>query len=477
MSTTRHLHLVLATATLLLGCGGTEDGPGTVPTAPEPEPWVNQQPVVQVASPGEMAVGDVLTVLGQNFVDAAHGRVLIALKGTYFDDQGGTTAVDYQGTPKVKNSGKLTWELLPNIVFDKTGDHLGKFVGNLIVLNQGNDGSQQFSDPMPITIQVKPSLIPRLARPSGTSCGSIVSDTLENLPMAFTVEAVGLRPASKDNPITFYWTFLAEQWKVSFSYGTMDPSSIVPKKGAFMVEDVVETGTTSSVADGGPRNFLLKVGSDILGTTSLKELKTGAIAEQGNNMPISVNVAAVDSTGKSAKIAINLIIHRKADMSYDGTSQIAERFPPTLVSDCIPGGDIGRDVSYHEGSSESRSRSLSFNWNASLGVNVAPIPSNPFMMGINFSVGFGMNIHEQVSSDRSKSLALNGHILPGQYAAFYRQTTKVYRIAKLMGYTECGQSFHLGDAILTDWLYTPDMASGPSCMPASKLPPAQKFLD
>ncbi len=477
MRSSRHLHLIVA-ATLFAACGGAEDENNIYPpTGPEPTPWVNKQPVIQVASPGELAVGDVLTVLGQNFVDAQHGRVLIALKGTYFDDEGGTSAVDLQATPQVKNSGKLTWEMLPNIVFDKTGDHLGKFVGNLIVLNQGNDGSQQFSAPLPITIQVKPSLIPRMARPTGTSCGSVVADTLENLPMAFTVEAVGLRPASKDNPLTFYWTFLAEQWKVAFNYGTLDPSSVTPKKGAIQIEDVVESGRTSSVADGGSRNFLLKVGSDILGTSSLKELKTGVIAEQGNNMPITVNVAAVDSTGKSAKLSLRVVIHRKADMTYDGTSQIAERFPPVMVSDCIPGGDIGRDVSYHESSSESRSRSLSFSWNANLGVNVAPIPSNPFMMGINFSVGFGMNIHEQVSSDRSKSLALNGHILPGQYAAFYRQTTKVYRIAKLMGFTECGQSFHLGDAILTDWLYTPDMASGPTCTPPSKLPPAQKFID
>jgi len=477
MSATRHLHPIIAAVVLLLGCGGLEEEPTNQPTDPPASTWVNKQPLVQVASPGEMAVGDVLTVLGQNFVDSAHGRVVVALKGTYFDDEGGTSAVDYQAVPVVRNSGKLTWEMLPNIVFDKTGDHLGKFVGNLIVLNQGNDGSQQFSDPMPTTIQVKPSLIPRMARPTGTSCGSIVADTLENLPMAFAVEAVGLRPASKDNPITFYWTFLAEQWKVAFNYGTMDPSSVTPKKGALVIEDEVQSGRTSSVSDGGSRNFLLKVGSDILGTASLKELKTGAIAEEGSNMPISVNVAAVDSSGKSAKLSLKIIIHRQADMTYDGTSQIAERFPPTLVSDCIPGGDIGRDVSYHEASSESRSRSLSFSWNANLGVNVAPIPSNPFMLGINFSVGFGMNIHEQVSSDQSKSLALNGHILPGQYAAFYRQTTKVYRIAKLMGWTECGQSFHLGDAILTDWLFTPDMASGPTCTPPTKLPLPQKFMD
>ncbi len=86
---------------------------------------------------------------------------------------------------------------------------------------------------------------------------------------------MGLRPGTKDAPLTFYWTFMASQWKVGFNYGTIDPSSVAPKTGAFMLEDQVTSGVASSVSDGGSRNFMLKVGSDLLGNTSLKELKTG----------------------------------------------------------------------------------------------------------------------------------------------------------------------------------------------------------
>ena len=114
------------------------------------------------------------------------------------------------------------------------------------------------------------------------------------------------------------------------------------------------------MSDGGDRNFLLKVGSDLLGSTRLKELKTGSIPSEGNNMPITVNVAAIDSSGKQAKLAMKMAIHRKADLVYDGISVLAERFAAQLVSECIPGGDIGRDVNYHESSSESRARSMSF---------------------------------------------------------------------------------------------------------------------
>jgi hypothetical protein len=470
-------HIAICTICLvglfMAACGG-EEGQIQDPTQPAPT-WVNKKPLIAVASPGEIAIGEPVTVLGQHFVEPANGNVVIRFKGTFFDDQGGADPVDYQAKPTVLNSGKLKWEMFPNIVFSRTGDRLGKFVGSLVVLNYGKDGSQLYSDPLPLTLEMKPSIIPRVMRPISAGCSSMVQHTLEKQAMGFVAEVVGLRPGTKDAPLTFYWTFMASQWKVGFNYGTLDPSSIAPKTGAFMLEDQVTSGKASSVSDGGSRNFLLKVGSDLLGSTSLKELKTGEIPKAGNNMPVTVNVAVVDATGKTAKLAMKLTIHRQADMHYDGTTRIAVRFGRVLVSDCIPGQDIGRDLNYHEATSESRSRSLNFNWNAGIGGNVAPIPSNPFMLGINFNVGFGVNVSQQVSSDKSKSLSISGHILPGEYGAFYRQTTKVHRVGKITMYTVCGQAINMGDVVLTDWMFTPDLATGATCPPKTLLQPAQKF--
>jgi hypothetical protein len=384
--------------------------------------------------------------------------------------------VDYSATPTFISSGKLQWKMWPDIVFDRTGDHLGRFVGQLIVVNQANDGTQQLSGPFPLAINIKPSILPRFVQPLNAGCGSLVADTLEEQPMSFVAEVVGLRPGTKDAPLTFYWTFMAEHWKVTFTYGTLDPSSIVDKKGAIALEDEITNGCVSSISDGGDRNFLLKVGSDLLGSTRLKQLRTGTIPDGANNITATVNVAAVDPSGKQAMLAIPVTIHRKADMVYDGSLDvISERFTPQMVTDCIPGGDIGRDVNYHEGSSESRARSMAFSWNVSVGVNISPIPNAPYALGINFSAGFGVNVNEQVSSDKSKSLALSGHILPGEYGTFYRQTTKKHRIARLVGYTECGQSYDLGQAILTDWMFTPDLATGASCPPPTALPRPEKF--
>ena len=478
MSGANNIKLILAGTILLIttACGGLEEE--FQGTGPAPSTWVNKKPSLLMATPNALAVGDTLTVYGKDFVNQARGTVVIRFKGTFYDSKGGTNSVDYQTKGKFLNTGKLTWDLWPNVIFSGTGDKLGRFVGQVVVLNQGNDGSYKYSAPLPIALTIKPSVIPRVARPMNSGCASVVSNTLENQAMAFTVEALGLRDATKDNPLTFYWTFKAEQWKVAFDYGTgMNPDSVFPKTGYFVIEDRITSGRVSTISDGGPKNFLLKVGSDLWGSTRLKELKTGAIPAEGNNMPISANVVVVDPTNsKTIRLTLKLTIHRKAELDYRGETKMAQRFPAQRVSGCMPGQDIGRDVVYSEGSHESRSRAISFNWNVGVGGNIAPIPGNPFALGINFNVGFGVNINSQVSTDQSKSLQLSGHILPGEYGSFYRQTTKWYRVGKIMVHTKCGQAYLAGNAIVTDWTFTPELATGPTCPPPSNLPKAQVFI-
>jgi hypothetical protein len=470
----------LLVVVLVVGACGGEDA--TEPQTPQPT-WENKAPILYVASPGALSVGESLEILGQDFIQPDRGYPLAVFKGTFFDDAGAGQPVDFQAKARCEEvgtvkCGKLTWKLWPNIVFAPSGDKLGSFLGTVAVINVGNDGSQKPSERLPLKLQIKPSLIPVMARPTSGNCQAVVDATLEDTAMGFIVEAVGLRPATADTPLTFYWTFMAEHWNVAVDYGTFTPSSIWPKTGPFQVEDVVESGATSSIADGGDRNFLLKVGSDIFGNGRLKVLKTQQVPTNkgGDNFMTTVNVAVVDASGKSANISIPVKVTRMGTLAYDGNTHIAERFPPNQVSDCIPGGDIGRNVSYSEDQAESRSRSMSFQYNASAGMNIAPWPGNPWAFGINFSVSFGVDVGASVSSSTSKGMNISGQILPGEYGAFFRQTTKIYRIGTLVGHTVCGQTVDLGEAILTDWMFTPELATGPTCVPPSNLAPAGKFM-
>ena len=490
--------VLLSTLLLLQSCDDvhipTAPGPH-VPSRPggEPETWDNPVPELHVVSPDRLSVGQEVTILGNNFVPARHGAVTLRFVGNFFDEAGQSYPVDRQVRPKWINKTKLSWKLWPDVVFHPSGDQLGTFIGEVSVTNALKDGTQQVSPARSTKITIGPSLLPRYVQPAEGGCNSLVSSTLEGVGFAFAVEAIGFRPATKDEPLTFRWTFQFGQWDVSFRrYDFFDPEwfspdSVLPKEGAIMLEEEVTEGASSVMSEQRDRHWLVKAGSDALklgssllgmgdamGSASVKSLKTEEIPEDGNNFIANVNVAVTDAAGKTANLAIPITVHRVADLHYDSNQQIAERFEPVRVSDCIPGGDIGRNATYREDKSESRSRSMTFQYNANLGVNLG-LPSNPFALGLNFSAGFGVDVNATISTSRSKSLDLSGQILPGIYGMFYRQTTKVYRVGKLFGRDKCGLEVDLGEAILTDWVFTPELATSSACPPPSALPRAQKF--
>ncbi|MFH1131217.1 MAG: hypothetical protein V1754_07770 [Pseudomonadota bacterium] len=468
----------LALVLVVAACGGEELLEQT-PESPAAPPWENIAPTLHVASPDALSVGQNVTILGQDFIAKDKGSQILAISGTYFDDQGESHLVDLQVTPKRENSTRLSWKLWPNIVFSPTGDRLGYLLGQIRVINVGKDGTQKASLPLPIKIQVKPSLLPRTTRPLSGGCQSVVNATLEDVGFYFRVEAIGLRDGQKDAPLNFTWSFNAEHWEANLNYGSFDPESVMPKTGSFVFEDKVTSGRESTIADGGNKYFLLKIGSDLIGETGLKELRTkqvpqGQGAEFKNSYFATVNVAATDASGKSAVLVIPIEVFRAAYLSYDGNTKIAERYPPEDMTGCIPGGDIGRQVTYREDKAQTRSRSLSFNFNANAALTIG-LPTNPFALALNTSAGFGVDVNATATSTESQSLDLSSQLLPGEYGTVYRQTTKIFRVGQLVGHNKCGQEVDLGEAILTDWVWAFDFAQGPECSPQTNLPPAERF--
>ena len=145
---------------------------------------------------------------------------------------------------------------------------------------------------------------------------------------------------------------------------------------------------------------------------------------------------------------------------YDGNQALRERYAPIRVTDCIPGGELGREVHYAENQSETRKRALRF-----IGLTGCDAPASELAWPGGFSSAFGVNIDESVSSSRSLSLGEpSGAIPPGQFAAFYRQTERIERVATLWR-----QGAFAGLAVLTDWVFRPELAIGPTCLPACKL--------
>gem|GEM_PF-1929933 len=472
----------LAALLFSLGCGLEGPDPGT--TVPEPpETWENSAPEVLVASPSELSVGDDLTLVGTNFISEQYGRPLLHLRGTFFSESGTQYPVDQTYDAKRSNSTKIRWKLWPNVVFTPTGRELGYFLGTVQAINEGKDHSRTVSEPLQLKITIKPSIIVNIATPVGAGCSGVIDETLPEVPYQFAVEAIGLRAGTAEAPLTFKWAFMAKDWKISFRDLSFDPETMLGNNDDVILEDKVEDGSTSAVMDGDNAGFLVKAQETIMGSGHLSDLKTKALPA-GSARPATVAITATDASGKMAILSVPITVHPVIQLLYDGNAEAAQRHEPQLVSDCIAGGNIGREVSYSESSSESRSRAVAVNWHAEATATVAPFGlfmphSNWAIFGatLNFTVGFGTNTSSEISTHTSESLQLSGHIHPGEYGAFYRQTTKIRRVADMIGHTICGQALDIGKAVLTDWVFTPDLAISHHCVPPTSLPAAATYYE
>jgi len=188
-------------------------------------------------------------------------------------------------------------------------------------------------------------------------------------------------------------------------------------------------------------------------------LTTAAIPETANSIDALMNVVAIDSTGQQATRSIPLRIWTPIEVDYTGLFKTVQSFDPVPVSGCIPGGDIGRDVTYSESTSETRTRTFTFSAKLSGGFDIKVVRLN---------AEFGMDVQAQVSSSSSKDLQISGKILPREFGVFYRQTLQLERRAKLVSHDGCGNTQGLGEVIVTDWVWSPDLAKGQMCPPLPK---------
>ena len=227
----------------------------------------------------------------------------------------------------------------------------------------------------------------------------------------------------------------------------------------------------------------------------IEYFRTGTFNTSLNNptksATTSINIQVLDSDGKRAFVSVPIGIYRAGEIRWDGNVRVAEREAPTVAKDCTPGGDIGVDVSFTEGQSIRRDRTWAMRAGGSLSGTMAPLrflASMPivgqipflidsFAMQATASMDFGMDVSATVSIENNRSFSINKRILPGQFGVLYIQPTRLKRVGTFIAHGICGNEETLGDAVATDWLFTPDLATGPRCMPATNLPPPHKFED
>ncbi len=464
---------------VVLGCGGMETGDGTNPPPPVRE---LPTPMLRMVAPTQISAGEDMSIFGKGFADKAIGQTRVTFDGTFQTTSGKVSKVKLEVTPKYKNQGVTVWNFGPNIPFS-TEEDTGTFRGTVRVRNIGLNGQvKNGSQAIGVEIQVMPSILIRQMRPLHAGCAAGITATVGDTPFLFELKAVGLKSGSPLAPMRFIYTFMKQNFQfkgyLSSQIG-MDPESLFPKTGPVSVINDITNGTVSKLGSGTSKNVHITQGGYNTGMASmtygadklfgLTHLYTAPVAlSHGDYFSATMNVVAIDNNGNKAKRTISLKVWNPIEVGYDGKTTLVRTFDPVPVSGCIPGGDIGRDVTYKEAKSEMRQRSFKFSSSIAGGFDVKVARLN---------ATFGVEVDKTVSSSKSKDLQITGKILPKQFAVFYRQTMQFERRARLTAHGPCGNTQDLGEVIVTDWAWSPDLAKGQACppLPKSNLAPGKVY--
>src|SRR3989339_1367702 len=104
-------------------CGMGSDYQGPDPTPPETmTTWQNKKPIIYQVGPLRLSVGNEMTISGSDFVDRSHGKISIKFKGIYTDSDGVRTPLDKSFIGYASTPNQIKWKMLPDIVFDRTGN-------------------------------------------------------------------------------------------------------------------------------------------------------------------------------------------------------------------------------------------------------------------------------------------------------------------------------------------------------------------
>lgn len=318
-------------------------------------------------------VGTLLEVYGTDFPEPDVGETTLVFRGTFIADDGSRHPVDSELRARRVDNGTLRWTTFgPYRVPFGPGNQTGTFDGTVGArVNLAGGGIVDDPSPTPITFTVLPSILVHELQPVTASCGGPVLRAIGGAPYRMRVEAIGFEPT------TFTYRLAYPQLR------DLEPIAIRH----------VATGRLDTV---GERNdFVLPQVPD-------SALAYGAILQ----------VAATDAAGESYATQFAIGVHRPLEVYYNGNTEIAELLAPTPVSGCIPGGEAGRQVSYTESESETRTRSYNVSWNeswlrahtTSTGRSVGVSETN----GIGFSTTDSQSFHWSLGTEVGTSA--NGNI-------------------------------------------------------------------
>lgn len=453
-------------------------------------------PTLERLTPDAVSLGDRIKVFGADFVPPELGEMLLVLEGTYTDDQG--EAHDYSGSLPLEyvNSGQaeLAFERL---WFLPLQDRIGVFKGQAHIVasvpSVVDDSLEDLeSESVKANIRVLPSIVIERLRTVDpeSDCADVTRGTNPGYEIELRAAAIGAGTSSSASPWNFSISYLTPQMAVR--YVKNDAYDLWPFDGPIDDDIAAEAPegankmtfrlTQGAAIHLDPRatpstvriNPPVTIGQQVHDEVVVESFAAGPIDGPGVNY--ATLVLELNTGEQTLQRLITYEVWNLYEITdYNGETRMVERFAPQQTSGCFSGGDIGRDLNYTEGQSESRSRSLSFRWDVnvaqSLGINLGKISSPIQVNGnVTWSQTFGIDVSESLSSEVHQSLNLSAHILPTYFGTCYRQTEKLERDVDVIYHNACGATGVVGQTVLTDWSWGFDIATGPDCPPETNLP-------
>ena len=501
-SMVRHVSiLAIALATCGMGLSTLGLGACGPDGSEETEPgFVLLQPKLDSVAPNALTLGDTVTVIGTDFIEPEDGAMYLLLDGEYTDSDG--VAHDFTGEIQleVKNSSiaEFTFE---EIFFHPSRDKIGTWRGVAALVSRApnNDDitaeDESWSTDKDVTLRVEPSvMLSRLRSADDSSCAAVTFATNSNNNIELGFKAIGFGEASPEQPWKVRMSFVSPEVSVryvvpdAFDFwpinGPLDDNvSTLVGEGTHRVEFEIDSGD-NVIIDPTRTARRVKVSPPVtIGQQQYSEVVLGTLlageAGEGGKTTANFVVEVTTQDGRSLRRLVTMDIWSEIEIGvWNGAEQVAERYEAHAVSGCIPGGQIGRQLTYSEGETETRDRSIDVKWNASVASGLG------FTVGVSafglsssqtWTQSFGVDVTEGISSSTSTQQNISVQLLPGYFGMSYRQLERLERKVDVIYHNACGKSGTVGEAELTNWNFAFDVAQGGSCPPPTNLPPAEVF--
>jgi hypothetical protein len=334
---------------------------------------------IRALSTTSASLGSLVDFYVEDLPPPQAGQLTVVFDGTFTTPTGSRSVSTVEVPVRRVDGGTLRWTSFGpyRVPFGAVGDQIGTFVGEARIRLIDTEGTiLESRTPKEVTFEVLPSIRISRLEPTAASCAGPVLRAIGGLPYILEAEALGFTPASFTYTLTIPATDTNDSWR--------------------------------ELADGAVGTL----GTD--GTFVLPAVPDGVQAYGA-----VISVEARDVSGATHQTLFAVGVHRPMEVTFDGRVAIAETYAPVVVSGCLPGGESGREASYTETESETRSRSYGVDfregWLESTTETHSESTTNTTSSSntIGFSTTNGSSFNWQVGMETGGSIGIEGIIEVG----------------------------------------------------------------